>query len=161
MITKLRTLARDRAGVTALEFALVAPLVFAVLFVAIEVAVIMLADAHLDIAANQVARQGRLGFPAGFDCRQAISDVMNRTLSGWIAEDSLIINAKLYTPGQSYSFADPTNDQNYKPECNTGQRGDMVVYRLGFTRPGLTGFVSWLSRERLRFERVVLIQNEP
>lgn len=157
--TKLRSLLRSQRGVSALEFALAAPLAFAVLFIAIEVSVMMVADARLDVAANQVARQGRIGITG--DCRAAVREIMNKTLSGWISNDSLYINAKLYKPGESYTFADPSDDKNYQPECNTGQRGNMVIYRLGFTRPALTGVITWLGGDRLRFERVIMIQNEP
>ncbi|MFE8045761.1 TadE/TadG family type IV pilus assembly protein [Brenneria goodwinii] len=145
-------LRRNQQGVTALEYALAAPLLLAVIFVAIEVAFIMLADAHLDVAANRVARMGRLGITG--ECQLAVDKVMNDTLSGWISRDSAITDAKIYTPGGDNTFG----ENNIPPVC--GERGDMVIYRLGFDRPGLTGFISWLGLSKVRFERVVLIQNE-
>ncbi|KAA8999455.1 pilus assembly protein [Affinibrenneria salicis] len=152
-------LRRNQRGVTALEYALVAPLLFAVLFIAIEMAFIMLADAHLDVAANRVARMGRIGITG--DCRQAVSKVMNKTLAAWISADSVVYaEAKVYAPGGDNAFGD-LNDPNYQPACDVGDVGNMVIYRLGFDRPGLTGFISWLGLSRVRFERVILIQNEP
>ncbi|MFE8115291.1 pilus assembly protein [Brenneria goodwinii] len=151
-------LRRNQQGVSALEYALAAPLLFAVIFLAIEVAFIMLADAHLDVAANRVARLGRIGITG--ECRPAVRKVMNDTLSGWISSDSaMYTDAKIYTPGGDNTFGDL--DNNYIPVCDSGGRGDMVIYRLGFDRPGLTGFISWLGLSKVRFERVVLIQNEP
>lgn len=151
-------LRRSQRGVSALEYALAAPLLFAVIFVAIEVAFMMLADAHLDVAANRVARLGRIGI-AG-ECQPAVNKVMNDTLAGWISRDSTVYaEAKIYTPNGDNSFGD-AYDENYIPVCDSGGRGDMVIYRLGFDRPGLTGFISWLGLSKVRFERVVLIQNE-
>lgn len=152
-------LRRNQRGVTALEYALAAPLLFAVIFVAIEVAFIMLADAHLDVAANRVARMGRIGISG--ECQQVVNKVMTDTLSGWISSDSKVYaEAKVYTPGGDNSFGDAYDD-SYEPVCDSGGQGSMVIYRLGFDRPGLTGFISWLGLSRVRFERVVLIQNEP
>lgn len=153
----LRRLAGDRRGVTALEFALVAPLLFGVLFVVVEISVIMLADAHLDVAANQVARLGRLRLDG--DCGPQVRKVMSDTLAHWVDAASMRIDAKVYTPGANNAFDEVGED--YQPVCDTGERGDMVIYRLGFDRTGLTGFIGWLGGDRLRFERVVLIQNEP
>ncbi|MEC5318909.1 TadE/TadG family type IV pilus assembly protein [Brenneria populi subsp. brevivirga] len=154
-----RRLRRSQRGVTAMEYALAAPLLFAVIFIAIEVAFIMLADAHLDVAANRVARLGRIGFDTEKTCDTAVREVMTQTLSGWASAGEIRVDAQVYTPGQSNDFSD-VDDENYKPVCDTGERGDMVIYRLGFDRPGLTGFISWLGLSRVRFERVILIQNE-
>lgn len=156
--TRWSRLARNQRGITALEYALVAPLLFAVIFLAIEVAFIMLADAHLDVAANRVARMGRIGITG--DCQQAVNKVMTDTLSSWISSDSKVYaEAKVYTPGADNAFSD-AYDANYTPVCDTGGRSSMVIYRLGFDRPGLTGFIYWLGLSRARFERVILIQNE-
>lgn len=158
LIRQWSRLRRSQQGVSALEYALAAPLLFAVIFVAIEVAFIMLADAHLDVAANRVARLGRIGITGG--CEQAVNKVMNDTLSGWISDDSNVYaEAKVYTPGGDNAFGD-AYDETYTPVCDNGGRGDMVIYRLGFDRPGMTGFISWLGLSKVRFERVVLIQNE-
>ncbi|PWC17690.1 TadE/TadG family type IV pilus assembly protein [Brenneria corticis] len=158
-LTRLALWRRDQRGVSALEYALVAPLLFAVVFIAVEVAFIMLADAHLDIAANRVARMGRIGIDG--DCRQAVRGVMRSTLSTWIGSESeMYADAKIYTPGGDNRFGD-LNDEHYQPVCDAGERGDMVIYRLAFDRPGLTGFIAWLGDDPMRFERVILIQNEP
>lgn len=156
--SRLRRLWRDRRGIAALEFALVAPLAFAVLFVAIEIAVIMLADAHLDIAANRVARMGRLGISG--DCDTAVRNVMAETLKGWVGSSAIHIDAKVYTPGANNAFTD-LDDASYTQSCDAGERGDMVVYRLSFDRAGLTGFISLLGGDSIRYQRTVLIQNEP
>src|SRR5690606_23963651 len=49
-----RRIRRRERGAAAIEYAIVAPLLFAVLFVAIEVIVILFADSMLEAAANKV-----------------------------------------------------------------------------------------------------------
>lgn len=154
-----RRLRRGQRGIAALEYALIAPLLFAVLFVTIEVTFIMLADSQLDTAANRIARMGRIGIDG--DCRQTVQAVLDDTLSPWVRTSRpSYIDVKIYRPGDNAPFPD-WEEVDYQPECDDGARGDMVIYRLGFYRPGMTGFISWLGGDRIRFERVILIQNEP
>jgi hypothetical protein len=72
----------------------------------------------------------------------------------------LHVDATIYRPGASNELPD-FDDDGYVPVCNTGGRGDMIIYRLGFDRPGFTGIMSWLGIPVLRFERTIVIQNEP
>lgn len=156
---RLRRLDKAQKGATALEYALVAPLLFGVIFVAIEVTVILFADSSLETAAGRVTRIGKLGVPEGMDCDTAVRTEMERILSRWVDSPAdLRIDVKVYEPGMPF---DDVDDDDYVPVCDTGDRGDMVVYRLGFDRPGLTGFISWLGMDIMRFERIVMIQNEP
>ncbi|PWF24127.1 hypothetical protein DD235_07435 [Corticimicrobacter populi] len=157
--TCLKRLLGDRRGLAALEYALVAPLLMAVLIFSIEMIVMMMADASLETAANRVARLGKLGIQG--DCQEAVQRVMRETLSNWVAGDAeLRADVKRYTPGADNGFGD-IDDENYQPVCDAGERGDMVIYRLGFDRAGLSGVLDWFGIRLFRFERVVLIQNEP
>lgn len=156
---RLRRLRADQGGVTALEYAIIAPLLFGIIFVAIEVTIILFADASLETAAHRVTRIGKLGVPEGMDCETAVRKELERNLSRWVSSlADLRIDVKLYEPGMPFGDVD---DPNYEPVCDAGERGDMVVYRMGFDRPGITGFISWLGIDMMRFERIVLIQNEP
>jgi Flp pilus assembly pilin Flp len=154
-------LLRDRRGASALEYALVAPLLFAVVFVAIEVTVILFADAVLEGTANRVTRIGRLGVPEGSTCEGAVRRTLEDNLDGWVVDSTdLRLDVRVYTPGQGIRF-DDVDDEDYTPICDAGERGDIVMYRLGLDRPGLTGMLSWLGIDIVRLERTVVIQNEP
>ena len=156
---RLRRLGKLQRGVAALEYALVAPLLFGVIFVAVETTVMLFADSSLETAASRVTRIGKLGVPGGMNCEQAVRAEMESILSRWVSSpEELRIDVKLYEPGMPF---DDVDDESYEPVCDAGDRGDMVMYRLGFDRPGLTGFVTWLGVDVLRFERIVVIQNEP
>lgn len=147
-------------GVAALEFAIVSPLVILVIFFSLEMGISMWADATLEVAASRVARLGQLGIPADKACTEAVRQVLEDTMSGWVSDkNALRVDARIYKPGE-LNVVD-MNDPNYKPICDAGGRGDMVIYRLGFERPSFSGIMSWLNISVLRFERTVIIQNEP
>lgn len=148
-------------GVTALEFALVAPLAILVLFFSLEMGIVMWADASLEGAASKIARIGQLGVPAGLTCDQAVRKVFEDRMGSWVYDAAqLRIDVKLYSPGGNNGLPD-VDDPSYVPVCDAGTRGDIVIYRLGFDRPGFSGILNWLGIRLLRFERTVIIQNEP
>ncbi len=147
-------------GVTALEFALVSPLVFLVIFFALEMGISMWADATLEVAASRVTRLGQIGIPADQSCKDAVRKVLEDTMGGWVSDrNALHADVRLYEPGELNEV--DVNDDSYVPICDAGERGDMVIYRLWFERPSFTGIMSWLGIPILRFERTVIIQNEP
>jgi Flp pilus assembly protein TadG len=153
-----RLLAR---GVTALEFAMVAPLAVLVLFFSLEMGIVSWVDASLEVTASRVSRIGQLGVPEGTDCTTAVRKVFEEGVGMWVSTESdLRVYVNTYSPGASNDLPD-VNDPAYVPVCNAGTRGDMVIYRLGFKRPGFSGIMGWLGIQVLRFERTVIIQNEP
>ena len=127
----------------------------------------LIADATLDRAASRVVRQAKvlelddvtLGEE---DCHKWVMNILEDTLSIWADGRNLHADAKIYKPGADNSFKD-INDPDYKDKivCSLGNAGDMVVFRLGFDRPGLTGLISLMGLDFFRFERTVIVQNEP
>jgi len=152
---------RSTRGASALEFALVAPIAILVLFFSLEMGIVMWADSSLEAAATRIARIGQLGVPAGQTCEQAVRGIFEERMGSWVADTSrLRIDVKLYSPGGNNSLPD-VDDPDYVPVCDAGSRGDIVIYRLGFDRPGFSGIMAWLGIQLLRFQRTVIIQNEP
>lgn len=156
---RVRDLWRQQRGVTALEYALVAPLFFLALFMAIEVTFMLLADSTLDTAASKITRMGKIGQFQGQDCHDKVMDQLREGLSIWANTSNLHADAKIYRPGEDNAFDEL--DEHYEPVCNTGDRGDMVIFRLGFDKPGMTGVFHAFGLDFFRFERIVVIQNEP
>lgn len=166
ILKHFRLLRSDQKGVTALEFAIVAPLVFIVIFLSLEVAVMLIADATLDRAASRIVRQAKVmetdAALGKEDCHRWVMGILEDTLSIWADGTNLHADSEIYKPGESSSFED-VNDPSYQDKivCDLGNAGDMVVFRLGFDRPGLTGLISLMGLESLHFERTVIVQNEP
>lgn len=157
---RLRDLRRNQRGVTALEYALVAPLFFIALFMSIEVTFMLLADATLDTAANRITRLGKIGEFQGADCHAKVMTELQNTVSFWANTDKLHADVNVYKPGEDSNFGD-IDDPDYQAQCDAGQRGDMVVFRIGFDKPGLTGVMQMLGADFIRYERTVVIFNEP
>ena len=157
---RLRAFRGDQRGVTALEYALVAPLFFIVLFIGLEVTFMLLADATLDSATSRIGRMGKIGMFQGADCHEKVMTELEDVVGFWADTTNLHADAKIYKPGESIEFED-IDDEDYEPECDVGDRGDMVVFRLGFDKPGLTGVISFLGMDFFRYERFVVIHNEP
>lgn len=150
----------SQRGVTALEFALVAPTALLVLFFAIEIGIMMMADATLGRVAHDIARQGQMNRLDSSDCARSIKSLLSTGMSGWVFNDAdLFVDVRVYEPG-TYSKL-PIDAPNYQPQCNTGGRNALMIYRLGFTSPGFSGVLKWLNINIMRFERSIILQNEP
>lgn len=147
-------------GVTALEFALVSPIAILVIFFALEIGIMTWADATLEVTSARISRMGQLGKFTGEDCTEAVRKTLDEGIGYWVQDKTaLSVDVRLYEPGDPPAPA--PGDDGYQPECNAGDRGDMVIYRLSFDRPSFTGIISWLNISMLRFERTIIIQNEP
>src|SRR5690606_24132785 len=84
-------------GVTALEFALVAPTVILSMFFAIEMAVMMMADATLGRVAADIARQGQMYKLNSADCTGDVRSLLASGMSNWVYdENNLIVEVDIY-----------------------------------------------------------------
>ena len=157
----LSRLCRNERGASALEFAIVAPLLFAVFFMAIEITVVLFADSVLENASNRITRIGKLGVPDGQDCDSTVRAAFEDALSSWaVSPLDMRLDVQVYRAGQGIRFGD-VDDEDYSPICDAGERGEIVMYRLMLDRAGLTGILGWMDSDFVRLERIVAIQNEP
>jgi Flp pilus assembly protein TadG len=138
----LRRFHRDRRGVTVVEFALVAPVFFALLFAIIETAMVFFAGQVLETIAQDSARLVLTGQAQGgslsqedfkkqvcahrlmfmFDCNSVYVDVRS------YAQATLVKIPNQIGPGSSF-----INDMKYCP----GQDGSVAVVRLFYQWPVL------------------------
>lgn len=159
--TSRRSLRKNQRGATAVEFALIAPILFAILFVAIEVIVMLFADATLEATANRVTRIGKIGVPEHMDCTDAVKSQVHDALAPWARGGHIYLDVQIYEPGADDNWFQDIDEEGYEPICDAGDRGEIVMYRMGFEQPKLTGILSWLGIDLVRLERFVMIQNEP
>jgi Flp pilus assembly protein TadG len=136
----LRRFRRNRRGSAAVEFALVAPVFFALLFAIFETALVFFAGQALE---NGVQDTGRLFFTNQANCdgmsqadfKQKICDRVSALMSC----SGVDIDVRSYAAGTAITIADPINGSgNYSPNfayqppiCNSN---DTVVVR---------GFYQW------------------
>lgn len=144
-------LGRDDGAATAVEFALVAPLVIALILGGMQIAVIYLAQAELENAAQQAARivltnrapaagaAGQASFqstvcgylPALFTCSNVMVDLEAQSISAE-SSDALILTPPTLTYGSGGTV---TNSWNYTP----GSPGKLMILRVMYQWPVIVG----------------------
>ncbi|MFL9963026.1 pilus assembly protein [Paraburkholderia sediminicola] len=146
----------DDSGVSAIEFALLSPLVFFLVLGTVELALDMIVDASVQIAAQSASRTGlTTTAPAtGTRAAQAQSIVMN-TLGGWQK-----IGGTVTITTVNYGTYNNVGTSNY--QTNMGGFGDVVSYQITVTLPnGFTGLPRYFGVPLpLTFQRNYLVQNE-
>ena len=175
-LATLRSRARqavgDASGTTAIEFAMVAPLVIAIILASLQLGVIYLAQAELENAGEQAARLvytsqapgGQSAFqtsvcgylPALFTCSGVMIDLQAQAVS---ANDSDALT--MTPPTLTYnSGGQVTNTWNYNP----GAPGQLVILRLMYQWPVYAGplglFFGDLSNGMLLLSSTQVFQNE-
>ncbi|WP_027579223.1 TadE/TadG family type IV pilus assembly protein [Bradyrhizobium sp. Ai1a-2] len=136
----LRRFRRDRRGVTAVEFALVAPIFFVLLFAIIETALIFFAGQVLETINQDSARLVLTGEAQGGSLSQAQfkAAVCAHKLSFMFNCNGISVDVRSYPqagevkiPNQIGPGGTFTNDMKYCP----GRDGDFVVVRLFYEWP--------------------------
>jgi len=173
--TVLRRFRRNRRGSAAVEFALVAPVFFALLFAIIETALVFFAGQVLETIAQDSARMILTGQAQsdGYALADFKKNVVCTPFANVLFDctNGIYIDVKSYPPG---SFASVTinnqidssnnfvsNNLQYSP----GGRGDIVVVRLFYQWPlfvtGLGYNIANLSGSKRLLAATVAFQNEP
>ncbi len=108
----LRRFRRNRQGSTAVEFALVAPLFFAVLFAILEAAIVFFAGQLLELGPAESARlmMTHQAQDSGMTETQFKTDLCNRikvlfNCNGNLA--NITVDVKVFTPGTAITITDP------------------------------------------------------
>lgn len=153
----------DQRGATALEYALVVPLLITLVVISIEASLILFGDASLESASNKVTRVGRIGIKDASGnltrptCEQ-LKDLLIANLPGWVHSTDLSFNVTVYHAGDT----PPSSGSQCGGGGATGEPGDMALYTFRTERPGFTGFLTLLTggSNIWRSERSLLVQNE-
>ncbi|HEY2022321.1 TadE/TadG family type IV pilus assembly protein [Paraburkholderia sp.] len=159
--SSIRRLARlalsDERGVSAIEFALLSPVVFFLVLGTVELALDMIVDASVQIAAQSASRMGLTTTvpTSGTRADEAKAIVLN-ILGGWQnIGGTVTINAVDY--GTTYNNIGTPNYSS-----GMGDYGDVVSYQITVTLPkGFTGLPAYFGVPMpLTFQRNYLVQNE-
>jgi Flp pilus assembly protein TadG len=108
----LRRFRRNRQGSTAVEFALVAPLFFAILFAIIEAALVFFAGQLLELGTAESARlmMTHQAQDSGMDETAFKTDLCNRIKVMFNCNGNLgnlTVDVKVFTPGTAITITDP------------------------------------------------------
>src|SRR6185437_14822408 len=171
----LRCFRRNRRGSAAIEFALVAPVFFALLFAIIETATMFFASQVLETITQDSARLIQTGraqqasppftqaqfqayvcsqIPALFDCNKVYVDVESYSYQAG-GFSNVVINSQIDASGNFI------NNMKYCP----GNEGDIVVVRLCYQWPlfvtGLGYNISNLAGNQRLLAATAAFRNEP
>ncbi|MEP6839987.1 MAG: TadE/TadG family type IV pilus assembly protein [Bradyrhizobium sp.] len=166
----LRRFRRNRRGSAVVEFALVAPMFFGLLFAIIELAMVFYASQVLETVTQDSARQIMTGQAqlANFTQGQFKNLVCSKVVAMFDCVNGISIDVKSYSAFSSINIADPIDaGKNFVPPNNylPGGPGDIVVVRLFYQWPllvtGLGFNISNLSGSKRLLTATAAFQNEP
>ncbi|TCF97427.1 hypothetical protein BZM26_31465 [Paraburkholderia strydomiana] len=151
-----RALLRDSGGVSAIEFAIAAPLMFIMIFASIELGMGMIMDASVLMAANEASRYGLTTTAPTTGTRDAKArQIAMNFIGGWGN-----------VPGTTISIAQTnygtfTNVGTSSSMSGMGGFGDVVSYNISITTNGITGILPSLGLAPITYSSNFIVQNEP
>lgn len=176
-VARLFRLRRDRRGSIMVEFALVFPLMVVLTLGIIELGLMMLMDASLELAMREAARAGSLTKVRTATERDTlIKDIIAQVVGGWVPGKANIVLATTVYPRLN-TLGQPTwSDGNGNGRCDAGEgdcapdslrldpgiglAGSLVVYDVTLRRPGFTGALGLVGITELVFKRQAIVMNE-
>lgn len=162
---------RDRSGATAIEFAMVAPIFFLIMLGLLEIGITYGAQAQLQYAANEAARQVRTGQVQGNaltqqEFRTLICDNISPLLS---CGNDLQIDMNAYNNFGAASFPSPfLGNGALNPGLNHFNPGgpcSVVLLRVFYTwhidTPMIGEFIANLPHDTMLMTATAAFRNEP
>ncbi|MCA6115281.1 pilus assembly protein [Bradyrhizobium sp. WSM 1738] len=166
----LRRFRRNRRGSAAVEFALVAPIFFGVLFAIIELALVFFASQILETVTQDTARLVMTGQAQGASLtKEQFKDAVCARLQVMFdCVNGVYVDVRSYPAFASINISPPVdssksfvNDMKYCP----GKDGDVVVVRLFYQWPifvtGLGFNLTNLANNKRLLTATAAFQNEP
>ncbi|WP_277183719.1 TadE/TadG family type IV pilus assembly protein [Caballeronia sp. BR00000012568055] len=150
----LSSVARDQRGVSAIEFALLGPMVFLLVLGTVEIALDMFVDASVQLAAQQASRVGLTTTTPSSGTRDSQARaIINAYLAPWTRIGGTVTISTL-----NYGSYGNVGTSSY--QSNMGNFGDVVSYNIAVTIPGFSGIQKLFGISSLTFSRNYLVQNE-
>ncbi|WP_417449330.1 TadE/TadG family type IV pilus assembly protein [Kordiimonas sp.] len=183
LLQHIRRLMRDRAGASAVEAAIGLPLLLVLIIGTLEVANLFFLSAAIE---NAVLRASRFGITGGTEDGVTREDQVRAIIAeqtfGRVDMDAVEIETLVYEQFSDIGEAEPFTDENdsgaYDPGepysdvngngqwdddmavAGLGDAGDIVLYRVTYDAPSLSGFMDWATRN-VNISATVAVRNEP
>ncbi len=148
--------ARNDRGVSAIEFALVAPVIFLMVLGTMEIALDMTMDAAVQMAAQAASRAGLVNVAPTGTTREAQAQATALGIIGkWasLPNTTVAITETTYASYAAVSAGTGTTN-------SAGSWGNVVIYNIALTTQGATGVLKLFGIKSLTFSRSYLVQNE-
>ena len=149
-------LVRDERGIVSIEFAVVAFITVILVIGTIELALEMIADASVQLAAQEASRVGLTTTAPNTGTRQdQAAAIVNNILSGWKQIGGTVTVSEL-----NYGTYGNLTSTTYTPSQDMGGFADIIAYNIQLKMPGITGIPKMFGVDELTFERNYIVQNE-
>lgn len=180
------SLRRDERGSVVMEFALLAPVLFILMFGIVEYGIIMLANNTLEHATTKASRLGKTGYTVSGVSRQTmIYNMIKNDSLALVNPDHVTITTRAYKKIDQIGDPEPYTDSNHNNQYNTGEpytdvngngrwdadmglaglggAGDVVVYTVTYPWHVMTPIVSHMIGENGIFtiSSTMVVRNEP
>lgn len=130
-----------RDGVTAIEFAVIAPVLLLLMFGILEFALIMLVSNVMESATSITSRLGRTGFvEAGKSREETILASIERRAGTMLDSSKVTITAKHYEQFDQIGDAEPWTDKNSNGIAEVGEYDDINGNGMYDSDMGLAGY---------------------
>jgi Flp pilus assembly protein TadG len=151
----VRRFVSDTRGVSAIEFAVCAPVLLILILGTIELALDMVVDASVQAAAQQASRVGlTTSAPGnGVSRTEQAKRIVNSILAPWASLGTVSISEKAYANYNAIT-------SNVYSDNSMGGFGDVVSYTVTVTMPSFTGLSKMFGYDQLTFQRNFIVQNE-
>ena len=165
----VRRFGRDRRGSAAVEFALVAPIFFALFFAILETGLVFFAGQTLETATQDVSRLVMTGQAQGIGYTQdQFKDEVCKHILGLLdCQNGVYVDVQSYSSFGSVAIIDPVADGKFVPTTvyKPGNACDVVVVRLFYQWPlfvvGLGYDMSNLAGNKRLLIATAAFRNEP
>lgn len=176
---------RRQEGATAVEFALVAPLFFMVVWGTVEVGMLALASSLMEGAVREAARVGITGYsPSGTTRADHVNNAIKKYTTGFIDFSKLKLDTKAYASfsvvGQPESYVDANGNGKYDTgetftDTNNngkwdsdqgapglGAAGEVVSYTITYEWAWLAGYAKDIfGVPSVTLKSTITLRNEP
>lgn len=170
-------------GAAAIEAALGLPILLTMIVGVLEITNIYFVSASLE---NSVLRASRFGITGSIDegttREEQVREIIATQTFGRVDMDAVEIETLVYeqfgdigepepytdqNESGSYEFGEPFTDVNGNGQwdddmatAGLGEAGDIVLYRVRYAAPSITGLFDWATRQ-VNISATVAVRNEP
>ena len=179
----IRRLARDRSGVAAIEAAIGLPLLLVLIIGVLEVSNLFFLSATIENAVLRASRFGVTGSTQdGVTRLDQVRAIIAEQTFGRVDMDAVEIETLVYEQFGDIGEAEPYTDENGSGTYDAGEpytdvngngqwdddmavaglgdAGDIVLYRVTYAAPSLSGFMDWAT-SNVNISATVAVRNEP
>ncbi len=179
----IKRLWHDRSGVSVVEAALGLPILLTLLIGVLEISYLIFLSVSLE---NAVLRASRFGITGGTEEGVTRQDQVRAIIAeqtfGQVDMDAIEIETLVYEQFGDIGEAEPYTDENGSGSYDSGEpfsdvngngvwdddmavaglgdAGDIVLYRVRYAAPSLSGVMNWATR-KINISATVAVRNEP